>query len=124
MQVAEIRGGDGQQQRTRGTILDVTIPPPRKRAVQGGDNEGGSSSGWRTRKKFARKCSPRCSRSEINQDPPPPLELNKMIYRCVRRSLKNRSEKRERERVLQGRRMIETTEDYEINVSRELTMEF
>lgn len=65
------------------------------------------------------------SRSEINQDPPLGRELNEMIYRCVQRSLKNRSRERERKRkrVLQ-RRMIETTEDYEINVFRELTMEF
>lgn len=105
--------------------------PPRKRAVLGGDKDQTRENLLRMTENEKEIRTKVCSRSEINQDPSLGRELNKMIYRCVTRSLKNRSRasrkrerKKERESVsLQGR-MIETTEDYEINVFRELTMEF
>lgn len=105
--------------------------PPRKRAVLGGDNDQTRENLLRMTENEKEIRTKVRSRSEINQDPSLGRELNKMIYRCVTRSLKNRSRasrkrerKKERESVsLQGR-MIETTEDYEINVFRELTMEF
>lgn len=74
---------------------------PRKRAVLGGDNDQTRENLLRMTENEKEIRTKVRSRSEINQDPSLGRELNKMIYRCVTRSLKNRSRasrKRERER--------------------------
>lgn len=73
--------------------------PPRKRAVLGGDKDQTRENLLRMTENEKEIRTKVCSRSEINQDPSLGRELNKMIYRCVTRSLKNRSRvSRKRER--------------------------
>lgn len=60
---------------------------PRKRAVLGGDNDQTRENLLRMTENEKEIRTKVCSRSEINQDPSLGRELNKMIYRCVTRSL-------------------------------------